>query len=140
MDSQSTEREHGENDELLRAPDLQLLDIRHRQDENNEVHDEVRGVGAHEEQSVVDAACDVFDTLVPVGWDGDAMQGDGDILVLMESVKKRATKGPNAHPPKKERCMPYPRDQPANHTHSQDPDGPSDAGDLKDAPVECEEG
>lgn len=80
LDLQSPQGEHAEDGDFLGFPNLQLLDVGHRKDEDGEIDEEVDGVGSHEEESVVHAARSVLDGLVPIGRNGDTVQGNGNVL------------------------------------------------------------
>ena len=85
---QGAEGEHAEDDDFLGALDLELFDVWHGEDEDAEIDEEVDSVGAHEELGVVDVAGGVGDGFVPVGGDGDTVQGDGDILDRSVSIRE----------------------------------------------------
>jgi hypothetical protein len=79
--SQSTKREYSENNELLRSLNLQLLNVRHGEDEYNEIQSKVGGFGANEEQSIIHVASSILYALVPIARHRDAMQDDSNILI-----------------------------------------------------------
>ena len=77
---QTTESKHAKDNKLLRAPNLQLLEIWHGEHEDDEIHDEVRRNGTDEPRPIVHTAVRVGDGFVPVGGWGDAVKCKGDVL------------------------------------------------------------
>ena len=71
---------HSENDDLLRALDMQFLQERHGKNQNDEVQAEISGHGPDEPLPVVNSTMRIFDALIPVGLHGNAVQGERNVL------------------------------------------------------------
>ena len=76
---QSTEKENTTENDLLRFVDVELADVRDRHEQKHNVDQQMRRVGADEEQTVVDAAVGP-DRLVPEATQGNAVHKDGHEL------------------------------------------------------------
>ena len=130
-DSQSTECEHAEDNELLRTRNLQLLHVRHREDHNDNVQKEIRSDSAHEPLPIVHTAVRMLNASVPVGRYGDAVQSDRDILFRNISMWYTQSQS---------KRMSYPCNEPGDHTARHYPNRPSNTRDAEDPAVESQQG
>ena len=129
-DLQCAECKHAENNKLLRTLNLQFLYVRHGKNEDGEIHNDIDGIGTNEKQSVIDAACSIFDALIPVSTHRNAMQDGSNVLghrTLALPAMTRLSR------------LCYSCNKPAKYSGCQNSDRPSDTGHFENAPVECKQ-